>query len=226
MTPDPEQAWPGPRWWVAADLAGVAVFAASGALAAMSAGLDLLGVVVIASVTAIGGGTVRDVLLGRYPVFWMRETACLWVILLATAVTVLAAQALPAPVAAPRDAMAHALARVLPVADALGLAVFALTGARLALQAGCPALVTLFMGTLTGTGGGVVRDLLTGRVPMILQKDVYASAALAGITLYLVLRRWRLAETAALVLGMATVVTIRLCALAWGWQFPSFSPSS
>ena len=124
------------------DLLGVAVFAASGALAAMASGLDLLGVLVIASVTAVGGGTIRDLLLNRHPIFWMQDSAPIFTILSATVVTVLWSQLLPMPLS------------VLLVADAMGLALFAMSGARLAREGGCSNLVTVFMGTLTGVGGG------------------------------------------------------------------------
>lgn len=192
------------------DLIGVAVFAASGALAAMASGLDLLGIMVVASVTAIGGGTIRDVLLDRHPVFWIQDSTPLVVIICAALVTVAWAQALPIPTNA------------LLIADALGLALFALSGARLAVDAGCRTLVTLFMGTLTGVGGGVVRDVLTTKIPLILRKDIYASAALLGIGAYLLLRRVGFSERASFCSGIATVALIRLSAVSFGWQLPIF----
>lgn len=191
------------------DLLGVAVFAASGALAAMASGLDLLGVLVIASVTAVGGGTIRDLLLNRHPIFWMQDSAPIFTILSATVVTVLWSQLLPMPLS------------VLLVADAMGLALFAMSGARLAREGGCSNLVTVFMGTLTGVGGGAVRDVLTAKVPLILRQDIYASAAIAGICGYLVLRRVGMSERTAFFAGLASIVTLRLSAMAWGWQLPS-----
>ncbi|HEY4069573.1 MAG TPA: trimeric intracellular cation channel family protein [Burkholderiaceae bacterium] len=192
------------------DLVGVAVFAASGALAAMSSGLDLLGILVIASVTAVGGGTLRDVLLNRHPVFWIQDAKPLVVIVAAAAITVGWAQALPIP--------AHALL----IADALGLALFALSGAKLASDAGCSSLVTILMGTLTGVGGGAIRDVLTAKVPLILRQDVYASAAVAGIAACLLLRRAGLSERPAFLAGLAGVAILRLAAVHFGWQLPSF----
>lgn len=191
------------------DLLGVAVFAASGALAAMASGLDLLGVLVIASVTAVGGGTIRDLLLNRHPIFWMQDSAPIFTILSATVVTVLWSQLLPMPLS------------VLLVADAMGLALFAMSGARLAREGGCSNLVTVFMGTLTGVGGGAVRDVLTAKVPLILRQDIYASAAIAGICGYLVLRRVGMSERTAFFAGLASIVMLRLSAMAWGWQLPS-----
>jgi uncharacterized membrane protein YeiH len=198
------------RYWI--DLAGVAVFAASGALAGMAAGLDLLGVIVIAAVTAIGGGTLRDLLLNRYPVFWVEDSSLLVVIVCSAVFTVAWIQVLPVP----KDALL--------IADALGLAMFAMAGARLALEAGCKSMVTVFMGTLTGVGGGVVRDVLTNQVPFILRQDIYATAVIAGITFYLLLRRAKVPERVAFPLGIMVIAVVRLTAFALGLQLPSFKP--
>lgn len=192
------------------DLIGVAVFASSGALAAMASGLDLLGIVVIAAVTAVGGGTIRDVLLNRHPVFWIRDAKPLVVVLVAALLTIVWSRLWAIPTQA------------LLLADALGLALFAMTGARIARDAGCGVLVTLFMGTLTGAGGGVIRDVLTTHVPLVLRKDIYATAALGGIGVYLVLRRAGVGERAAFAAGLAGIAGLRLSAVYLGWQLPTF----
>jgi uncharacterized membrane protein YeiH len=194
------------------DLAGVAVFASSGALAAITAGLDLLGVLVIAAVTAIGGGTLRDLLLNRHPVFWIQDTAPLLVIITSAVATIAWIHWLPTPTNA------------LLIADALGLAVFAMSGARLAAQAGCRPMVTVLMGTLTGVGGGVLRDVLSDQVPFILRQDIYATAAIAGIALYLVLRSANISERASFVIGLIFIAIFRLTAFSQGWQLPTFKP--
>lgn len=131
------------------DLFGVAVFSVSGALAAGRLELDLLGVVVLASLTAIGGGTLRDVLMNRHPVFWMANPTYLMLICAAALGTVLYVQFLPIP------------AQALLVADALGLAVFALSGAQLAEAARLHPLIVVLMGTMTGVAGGVMRDIFS-----------------------------------------------------------------
>lgn len=190
------------------DLLGVAVFAASGALAGLLARLDLFGVLVLASITAVGGGTIRDVLLGHYPVFWIRDSGPLLAILAATAFSVVWVQYLPVP----RDALV--------VADAFGLALFAISGAQVAERANCHPLVTLLMGTLTGAGGGVIRDVLSAKVPLILRQDIYATAAIAGILLYLVLRALKVPTAGAFVAGIATVAAIRLASIAYDLQLP------
>lgn len=192
------------------DLMGVAVFATSGTLAAMAAHLDLLGVLVLASVTAVGGGTLRDLLLNRHPVFWIQDSRPLLVIIAATLITVLWVQLLPVP------------RQALLLADAFGLALFALSGAQVARAGGCGALVVILMGTLTGAGGGVLRDVLSAKVPLILRQDIYATAAIAGIVLYLLLLRAGLATRWAMGAGMLTVVVVRLAAIYLGLALPSF----
>ncbi|MBK1881927.1 trimeric intracellular cation channel family protein [Luteolibacter pohnpeiensis] len=193
----------------ALDLIAVAVFAASGTLAAMAANMDPVGIFVLASVTAIGGGTIRDLLLGRHPIFWIKDPAPLFVIIGSAIFTVAWTQLLPVP--------QHALL----TADALGLALFAITGAQIAEVKGCSPLVVILMGTLTGSGGGVIRDVLTARVPLLLRADIYASAAVAGIVVYLVLRAIPKLSQAAMVSGIAVVAITRLLAVAFDLSLPA-----
>lgn len=191
------------------DYAGVAVFAVSGALAAARRGLDLLGVIVIATVTAIGGGTVRDVLLDRQ-VFWIAQQAYLWVILAAAIGTILWTRRFTPP------------ERALAVADAFGLAFFTISGARIAEGLEHTGLVVVLMGTLTGCAGGVARDVLSAEIPLIFRKgQIYATAAIAGATLYLALKPYVPLEAAAFA-GMGTIAAIRLAAIAWNLQLPVY----
>lgn len=193
------------------DLFGVAVFAASGALAGVAAQFDLLGVLVLASITAVGGGTIRDALLNRHPIFWIKDPLPLYTIVGAALATLVWVQILPIPVDA------------LLIADALGLALFAISGAQVAEKAGCRALVVILMGTLTGAGGGVMRDVLSGKIPLILRHDIYASAAIAGIAVYLVLRGAKVPTTVAFAAGAVTVASTRLASIAFGLRLPVFS---
>jgi uncharacterized membrane protein YeiH len=191
------------------DLVGVAVFAVSGALAGLHRGLDLFGAAVLAAVTAIGGGTLRDVLLGRHPVFWIKDPRYLYVILAAAAVAMGAQGVLPS------------VERALLIADACGLGLFALSGAQVAEAGGHSAVVVVLMGTMTGVAGGVVRDVLSGTVPVLLRRDIYATAAIAGVCLYLLMLSLRMRRSWAFLGGIALVVTLRLCALAYDWQLPA-----
>lgn len=193
------------------DLLGVAVFAASGALAAGRKSLDLLGVVVIAAVTAIGGGTIRDVLLDRHPVFWIDDPTYLVVILGAALATVIWARFRPPP--------DHSLA----IADALGLGFFTIGGAQIAEGAGLSAIIIVLMGTITGSAGGVIRDVLSAEIPMILRRgQLYASTAIAGASLYLVLLAFGTDRTVAALVGMAAIVALRLASILWGLRLPVF----
>lgn len=192
------------------DLGGVAVFAVSGVLAARNRGLDLLGVVVIAAITAIGGGTLRDLLLNRHPIFWLTDVWYLIVIVASALLTVGYVWRRPPP--------EHALL----VADALGLALFSLSGAQVAESAHCPPAIVVLMGTMTGVAGGILRDVITAQVPLILRRDIYATAAIVGIVLYLLLQAGGLARSGAFGLGMVAVVALRLLAIRWSLRLPTF----
>ncbi len=197
------------------DLLGVAVFAVSGTLAAGRKSLDLLGVFVAAGMTAIGGGTIRDVLLGRSPVFWIEDTTYLIVIGLAAAIAVPTARAAPVQ---RRDGPRRAFL----VADALGLALFTVSGTRIALAAGLPWLTAVVMGAITGTAGGVIRDVVVGEVPLVLRRDLYATASLAGGVTYVGLTALKLPTLQVALAGAGVVVALRLAAIVWGLHLPVF----
>jgi uncharacterized membrane protein YeiH len=191
------------------DLSGIAVFAISGALAAGRKSLDWLGVAVIAVVTAIGGGTLRDVLLDRHPIFWIADPSYLVVCLVATAVTLLYVRLRVPPF------------RALFVADALGLAFFTIGGTQIAEQAGVSGLLAGLMGMITGTAGGVVRDVLCAEIPLILRRgQLYASAAIAGAALYLALERGGIPRDIAAPVGMAAIAAVRFAAILWRLELP------
>jgi uncharacterized membrane protein YeiH len=193
------------------DLVGVFAFAVSGALTARRQGMDLFGVPVVAAVTAIGGGTVRDVLLDR-PVFWLTDTAYLYVIAAAVLCTLVYARFRSPPHGA------------LLVADAFGLAVFAMLGVRAGLGAGVSPLVAVIMGAITGVVGGAVRDVLCGQTPMILRRNVYATAAIAGAATYAVLSAWVGQGAATLTASMAVTLLLRLSAIRFGLNLPTGRP--
>jgi uncharacterized membrane protein YeiH len=195
------------------DLAGVAVFSVSGVLAARDRGLDLFGVIVVAAITAVGGGTLRDLLLDRHPIFWVTDTWYLVVIIVSAVVTVAYVRARPPP------------GTLLLVADTLGLALFALSGAQTAEAAQCPPLIVVLMGTMTGVTGGVLRDVITAQVPLILRREIYATAAIIGIAGYLTLHAFGMPRPAAFVIGIILVVALRLLAIRWSLHLPVFRKS-
>jgi uncharacterized membrane protein YeiH len=186
------------------DFLGVAVFAASGVLAAGRKHLDWFGVLVIAMVTAVGGGTLRDLLIDR-PVFWLVHTAYLWVII--AAMLVVRVRNIPM--------------RALLIADALGLALFAISGARIAEAAGYDGIVVVILGTMTGVAGGVVRDMLLAEIPLLLRDgEIYATAALLGIVVYLGLQTLGLERTSAAYFGMTVIVALRFTGIFLGLKMP------
>jgi uncharacterized membrane protein YeiH len=192
------------------DLLGVAVFAISGALSAGRKGLDLFGVLIVAVVTAIGGGTIRDLLLDRHPIFWIADPTYLVVIGVAALLTTVYVRLRPPP------------GNSLLVADALGLALFTIAGAHIAESAGLSAMIIVLMGTITGVAGGVLRDVLSAEVPLILRRDIYATAAIAGASVYLLVQEIGLVRPAAALLGMAVIVVLRLLAILRGFRLPIF----
>lgn len=190
------------------DLIGVAVFAVSGVLVAAHSGMDLLGGVALAALTAIGGGTLRDVLLNRHPIFWIRDARYLIVILIASALTMIYVAFLPPP------------GYSLMIADALGLALFAISGAQVAEATRHSPLIVILMGAMTGTAGGMLRDVMTAHVPMIFRQDLYATAAIAGIVVYLLLQKLGAPRTLAISAGVLVILGMRLLAVVWGAHLP------
>ncbi|MGD1858944.1 MAG: trimeric intracellular cation channel family protein [Leptolyngbyaceae cyanobacterium] len=193
------------------DMLGVMVFAISGALAAGRKQLDLLGVLVIAMVTALGGGTLRDLLLDRSPVFWIKQPDYLLIALGAGLLTVLYTQYFKPP------------QRALLIADAGGLALFSISGAQIAEAAQLHSLVIILMGTCSGVIGGLIRDILLVEIPIILRRsNIYATAAIAGIALYLLLQSLGVASAIAMLLSMAAIFSLRLAAIIWGLTLPIY----
>ncbi len=192
------------------DFLGVAVFAVSGVLAAGRKHLDWFGVLVIATVTAIGGGTLRDLLIDRNPVFWMANTGYLWAIFAATLLTLLVVRFREIPL------------RALLIADALGLALFTISGARIAEMVGYGGIVVVILGTMTGVAGGVFRDMLLAEIPLLLRDgEIYATAAIAGIVVYLLLQAAGFERLTAGYAGMAAIVVIRFAAIFLSLRMPA-----
>jgi uncharacterized membrane protein YeiH len=195
-----------------AGLLGVAVFAVSGALTAGRKNFDWLGVVVIAFVTAVGGGTIRDLLLDQNPIFWIRDTIYLYVVLAAAAATLVYVRFRKPPQMS------------LLIADALGLALFTIGGAQIAEAQNLPPVIVIFMGTITGAVGGVVRDVLCGEVPILFRPaELYATTAIVGTATYLTLQKFGLAADTAALTGMATIALFRIAAIVWQLKLPMFS---
>jgi uncharacterized membrane protein YeiH len=195
-------------YWL--DLFGIVVFALSGALMAGRYKLDPFGVVVLASVTAVGGGTIRDVIL-QTPVFWVVQPIYLYVILTTALLTIILVRQ---PKRIPQ--------RFLLIADALGLALFAVLGTQKSLAIGSPLPVAIVMGTITGVAGGMIRDVLCNVIPMILQKEIYALAATLGGCLFVLFHSLGWSENEATMTAISGALLLRLAAIYWKVSLPAF----
>lgn len=189
--------------------AGVAVFAAAGALTASRKQLDPIGFMLIAAVTAFGGGTVRDVVL-NIPVFWLDAPG---MVMLAAAVALLV------------YFTAHLLERrfaVLLWSDAVGLGLFAVLGAESAQRAGASPWVAVLMGTITATFGGILRDMICGEIPLVLRREIYATAAALGAALFVILTAAGLGRDIAISTGALAAFLVRAAAIRLGWSLPTY----
>ncbi|TBU97554.1 trimeric intracellular cation channel family protein [Phytopseudomonas dryadis] len=194
-----------------ADLFGVAVFAITGALMAGRKSMDLFGVLVIAIITALGGGTLRDLILDNHPVSWIRDDTYIVVASVAAVATVIWVR-LTRPI--------HE--KGLLIADAFGLAVFTVIGTEVALQYAMPSSTAVIMGVMTGVAGGVMRDVICNEIPLIFQKEIYATACLAGALTFVLLRMLETPHWLDTGVSMLVVLTIRLAAIRWHFSLPRF----
>ncbi|SBV95182.1 conserved membrane hypothetical protein [uncultured Alphaproteobacteria bacterium] len=195
----------------AMDLFGTAVFAVSGGLMAARKRYDVFGFLVVAMAPAIGGGTVRDVALGALPVFWVADGNYL----LATAAAALATFFFA------RFFVRYASA--LLVADAFGLALFAVVGAQKALATGAAPPIAVAMGAITAAGGGILRDVLCREEPLILRREIYATAAILGAALFVGMMEETGDRVAALVTGFLGALLLRLVAIRRNLSLPVYS---
>lgn len=195
----------------ALDWLGIVVFAVTGSLVASRKQMDVVGFALLGTVTGIGGGTLRDVLLGL-PVFWIREPAYLVTCVLVSGLVFVTAH------------IPQSRYRFLLWLDAVGLALFAVTGAEKAIHAGAGAIVAVAMGVITGTFGGIVRDLLGGESPVILSREIYVSAALVGATIFVAMMSMGAPREFAVGTGFAIGLAVRAAALHRGWSLPRYRP--
>ncbi|MCB1383717.1 MAG: trimeric intracellular cation channel family protein [Notoacmeibacter sp.] len=192
------------------DFAGVAVFAATGALAASRRQFDIVGFLFFAVITGTGGGTLRDLVLGQAPVFWVREPAYI-LVCAATAILVFFT--------------AHRLEsryRWLLWLDAAGLSAYAVMGAAKGLAATGSATVAIVMGMLTAAFGGIARDTLAGEPSVLMRPEVYVTAAMAGAAVFTALDMAGLPLAASAGVGIATAFAVRGGALLFGWRIPGY----
>lgn len=197
-------------WLMALDWIGTAIFAVTGALTASRKQMDVFGFILLGSATGIGGGSLRDMMLGQLPVFWVREPAAL-----AICVTVSAATFFLAHIPESRY-------RALLWLDAAGLALFCVVGADKALNAGANGFIAVAMGIATACFGGIIRDLLGGESPLILRKEVYVTAALAGAFVFVTGIKLGAPWLVAALAGFAACFAVRALALRFHWSLPVY----
>ncbi|EAQ97700.1 trimeric intracellular cation channel family protein [Congregibacter litoralis] len=192
------------------DLLAVGVFAASGALAAAEKRLDVLGFVLFGTITGVGGGTLRDLLL-QLPVFWISDVRYLWVCITVSALTWYIAP------------MLSVRRKILLWADAMGLALFSVLGCAKALQYDAPWIVAVVMGVMSASFGGLIRDTLLGRESVLLGAEIYVTAALVGAGTYVALVASAVVSpSTALLLAMIPAFILRAGAIYAGWRLPSY----
>jgi uncharacterized membrane protein YeiH len=192
------------------DLIGVAVFAISGALDAARRQMDPIGLIVIGTATGIGGGTLRDLVLGVRPVFWVQDQIFLITCVVASVSVFWWAKAL------------RSRFTVLLWLDAVGMAMFAVAGTQKAVSLGAPAFVAALMGVMTASFGGLIRDVLCGEKPLIFHKEIYATAALVGTVAFLGLRATPLTQESQAGIAFLVAFLVRAAAIRWGWSLPRY----
>ncbi len=194
------------------DMIGIVACSVSGTILAKHKNFDVFGCLLVSIVTAIGGGTVRDVILDRHPLFWMVDMSYLLVITIASLIT---------------QIFFHAnLKRVdtfLKLTDTIGLSAFTLIGIKVADSMGATVPVALLLGVITIIVGGIIRDMICNEIPLVLQQEIYISAALAGGILYFALYNLGVTEWVVDISTMGTIFTIRMLAIRYDWQFPKIS---
>ncbi|MCF7784574.1 MAG: trimeric intracellular cation channel family protein [Prosthecobacter sp.] len=196
--------------WI--EYSAVAVCAITAVLAAEGKEMDLFGVMVLALVTAVGGGTIRDLCLGVRPLFWIEQPMYLWTALIAAVATFVLVR------------FVHPPHRLLAVADAFGLALFGIAGTEKALVFGTPAIVAILLGIVTGVAGGILRDVLRNEVPWVFKSEVnlYATAVFAGALVFVLLRQFLPPSESHRYIGMAFILVLRLAAMRWKLKLPMF----
>lgn len=192
------------------EMLGTAAFAVSGALAASRKNMDIFGFCVLALMPAVGGGTIRDIIIDRVPVFWIDDTRFVVVAIVAALVVFFTSYE------------AGSRRRILVWMDALGLALFAALGTEICLKHGTGPLVAIMLGVTTAVTGGMIRDIICNEIPLILSREIYATAALVAALVYVLADAAGLAQQIALLVAVIVGFTLRALAIVYDWSLPSF----
>ncbi len=192
------------------DIIGTIAFAMSGALTAMSKKMDGFGIFIIAFVTAVGGGTLRDVMIGRTPVGWMLDLEYVYVICIACVFAVLFRKKF------------DRLRTSLFLFDTIGLGVFTLIGLEKGIVIGLHPIICIALGTMTACFGGVIRDILCAEIPVIFRKEIYATICILGGLVFFILKRFNLDDDFLYITTSLVIISVRLMAVKFKWYLPTF----
>lgn len=193
------------------DIVGTFVFAVSGVITASERKMDPFGASVIAFITAVGGGTVRDVLIGSVPVGWMLNLHYLYAIVAGILFTFVMKKQI------------MKLHKTLFFFDAIGIGLFTILGLQKTMATGLSPLIGVMMGTVSAVFGGVLRDIFSNRVPLIFRNEIYATACILGGLVFLLLSYWGVEERVSTLCAMFFVMVLRLLAVRYKWYLPALS---
>ena len=192
------------------EMAGTAAFAVSGALAASRKNMDIFGFCVLALMPAVGGGTIRDIVIGRYPVFWISDNRYVAVAIIAALIVFFTSY------------KPGSRRRMLVWMDALGLALFAALGTEICLQHDTGPLVAIMLGVTTAVTGGMIRDIICNEIPLILSHEIYATAAFVAAVCYVLAGNFGVGDQLSLVIAVVAGFVVRALGIAYNWSLPSF----
>jgi len=192
------------------DILGTMAFAISGATIAIHKKFDPFGVLIIAFATAVGGGTLRDVLIGRNPVGWMQDLNYVYTILGATIFTIIFRKKI------------NSFNKSLFLFDTIGLGVFTIIGTEIGIEYSLHPLISIALGTMTAVFGGVIRDILCNEIPVIFRKEIYASACILGALSFILLQKTNLQSNAIYIITVMIVIIIRLFSVKFKLALPTF----
>lgn len=190
------------------DILGTFAFAISGALVASKKEFDLFGVIILAFVTAVGGGMLRDILINSHPINWIGDLNYIYIILIAVVCTFLFKSKI-AP-----------LRKTFFLFDTIGISVFTLLGLQKGLSLNLPAIVAIIMGMVSAVFGGVIRDVLSREVPLIFKKEIYASACLSGGLVYLLLKKLQVPDDVNFISSAIVIIIIRTVSVVYHLELP------
>ena len=193
------------------DLIGTLAFAISGALVSIDKKMDLFGVFIITFVTALGGGTLRDVMIGRTPVGWMLNIDYIYVIITGFIVTLLFKQ------------LIEKFKIYLFIFDTIGLGVFTLIGLEKGINIGLHPIICIALGTMTACFGGVIRDILCAEIPVIFRKEIYATICILGGIVFFILRKFNLNSDVLYLTTSLVIISVRVMAVRFKWYLPTLN---